>query len=601
MPASSASFAPMLCAHDETAARILAQPGWLYEVKLDGVRIVADKRGDRVSLAYRKARDATASYPEIAEAVRALGEERVVLDGEIVAFDTHGRPDFLLLSQRIQARPRDARRAAQAVRAVYVVFDVLAIGERDVRALPIEERKAILARVVRDDDPSALVRPSPTFASGEDLFRACKEQRLEGVVAKRIGSPYRSGERTPDWVKVKHDRDADLVVVGWTEGEGRRSRLGSLDVASYEADGRLVVRGAVGSGLDEATIDLLLDRMRDLEVARAVAEGRYAARPARRHHVRPEIVVSVRYMQFTSDGMLRHSVFRGIRADVRPEGCTVSPSSEPARVHLSGARADKHAWCKYYERAAAAMLPWLARRVCLFAGADGRPLWPLPKRTPSWVKTTLVRAGAREVRGVIVDDVDVLRFAVEAVCPTVLAQPFREGTAGQDFVALRARDASAARAVRKIVEEIGLEAFAKASGRGDGAIDVVVPIAPAPPDAARALAAIVARLAGADVQIVDAVAAPWSIVVSAADAEGGTGRRPDASDSAHAAHASPRVAAPLAWDELDRAATAATLRVLDDVHPAPSAFANAEPRDLAAAVARLERLVASLAAADSAR
>jgi hypothetical protein len=264
--------------------------------------------------------------------------------------------------------------------------------------------------------------------------------------------------------------------------------------------------------------------------------------------VRPELVVNVRYMQITSDGMLRHSVFRGIRDDVRPEECTLEP------------RAAKDAIYKYYERAAPAMLPWLARRPCILMKPDG-PLWPLPKWTPKRVKTTVVRTGGREVRGVIVDDVDVLRFAVEAGATGVLAQPFREGEEGQDFVAFRAT-AAGARALGRIADEIGLAAYAKAAS--GGAIEVLAALAPAPPDAAKALATLLARLAGEDVQLLDAVAAPWSVLDGA------------------------RASAPLAWDDLDREPPA-----IDEAAPSP--LPPTKPGDLARAVRRLERLVTSLA------
>jgi bifunctional non-homologous end joining protein LigD len=324
-------LSPMLCDKDESRGRILERDGYLFELKLDGVRIVADKRARRVALAYRKLRDATASYPEIAAELATLADERVVLDGEIVAFDARGRPDFQLLAQRIQAPAHGARvgegRAPRPhpVSVVYVVFDVLAIADRDLQPLPIEARKAILERVIPEDvEKRGLVRVHPTFADGPAVMRFCREHGLEGVVAKRAGSPYRAGVRTSEWVKIKEDREADFVVVGWTEGEGRRSSLGSLDVASYEG-GRLLVRGAVGSGLDEGTIDALLARFATMLERGPVAEGRYAARPGKRRHVRPEIVVSVRYQSFTSDGSLRFPVFRGVRVDVDPKDCTTSP------------------------------------------------------------------------------------------------------------------------------------------------------------------------------------------------------------------------------------------------------------------------------------
>jgi bifunctional non-homologous end joining protein LigD len=526
------TLSPMLCSQDESAARILAQPGWLYELKLDGVRIVADKRGDAVTLSYRKKRDATKSYPEIAAALAALPEPRVVLDGEIVAFDDEGMPDFQRLAQRIHTEPGKG-----AVGVVYVVFDVLAIGDRDLRALPLEARKAILARVVPEGQKGA-VRLHPTFDDGEALFRLCHERDLEGVVAKRAGSKYRPGERSPDGVKVKHEREADFVVVGWTEGEGRRARLGALDLASYEGT-ELVVRGAVGSGLDERTIDVLLKRLRELEIATPAAAPRAPGRwsPGKhRRYVKPEIVVSVRYMSFTPEGVLRFPVFRGVRADLRPEDCTTRPG-EPQR-HLTAPTATvlpdgttKDALCKYYERVAEALLPYVEGRTSILVRSDG-PLWPLPRWTPSWVKTAPAHAGERDVRGVIVDGIETLLFAVEAGGVSLLATPFAEGAPGiADYLVFRA-DRAAARAVREVTHAIGLEAFPKHAGKG--AIDVLVPIGRAPLDVARALAALVARLAaeqaGSPVVAVESTLAPWAVLVEEGRA---------------------KVAAPLAWGDLD--------------------------------------------------
>lgn len=322
-PFDGTRLVPALCERDTTHGRILEDPAFLFELKLDGVRIVADKRGEKVALTYRKTRDATASYPEIVEAVRALAEERLVLDGEIVAFDEHGRPDFERLGTRIQSWGKDARRKAHDVPVMYVVFDALAIGDRDLRPLPIEARKDELEKIVGKGGPH--LRLHPTFDTGGPLMTLCREHRLEGVVAKRRGSVYRAGERSKDWVKVKCALDADFVVVGWTDGDGTRTgAIGALDLGAYDDDGVLVARGSVGSGLDGETIDFLLDRLRLLEVARAVVEkGRLVAKRGR-HFTKPELVVSVRYTGITGEGLMRHPVFRGVREDLRPGDCRVT-------------------------------------------------------------------------------------------------------------------------------------------------------------------------------------------------------------------------------------------------------------------------------------
>lgn len=302
---------PMLCERDATSARILEDPRYLFELKLDGVRIIGERDGDRVSLTYRSGRDATKIYGEIADAVRKLREPRLVLDGEVVAFDEQGLPDFERLGQRIQ-------RANARVPVSYVVFDLLALGDRDLRGLPIEERKRLLEQVVPKEP--GYIRVHPTFDAGGVLLDFCRQHRLEGIVAKRRGSRYRPGERSADWIKVKCELDDDFVVIGWTDGSGQRGALGALDVAAYDEEGRFVVRGSVGSGLDGGTTEALLPRLRALEVAEPSAIGRLAAKPGRgRHFVKPEIVVSVRFTALTSDGLLRHPVFRGVREDLRPE------------------------------------------------------------------------------------------------------------------------------------------------------------------------------------------------------------------------------------------------------------------------------------------
>lgn len=308
----------MLCVRDESGGRVLVDPGYVFELKLDGARILATKQGASVSLAYRRQRDASVSYPEIADAVRALPLTDVVLDGEVVAFDERGMPSFELLAHRIQAR--GPARVQSAIPVAYVVFDVLSAEGQDLRALPLEARRRALEAILPAErhGPGARIRLHPSFDDGRALMEFCRAHALEGVVAKRRGSRYR-GERSADWVKVKRELENDFVVVGWTEGSGARGSLGALDLAAWEGD-ELVVRGSVGSGLDQETIDALLPELRALEVPSATARGRYAQK-RERHFVRPRLVVSVRYTALTSEGMLRHPVFRGVRPDVTAEDC----------------------------------------------------------------------------------------------------------------------------------------------------------------------------------------------------------------------------------------------------------------------------------------
>ncbi len=554
-PVDGRRIAPMLCAQDDTKETILSRPGWVYELKLDGVRIIADKHGDRVSLAYRKARDATLTYPEIAEALRLLGERRLVLDGEIVAFDEGGKPNFQRLARRIHlSSDRDVYLARRAVPVSYVVFDVLAVGAYDVRKLPLASRRELLELALAgvDDGP---VRAHPQLDDGKALFALCREHGLEGVVAKRVESIYRVGERSADWVKVKCDRDDELVVIGWTKGEGRRQRLGALDLGAY-ADGELVVRGRVGSGLDEATIDVLLERMAPLAVDAPVARGKYE-RKAGRTHVRPEIVVSVRYLGWSDEGMLRFPVFRGVRDDVPPDECRCGPKADvgaplpvmpasPSEADDTARAAATHALgqpyrrvgitnrrkvffpevgltkadlCAYYEAVATTMLPYLADRPCVLVrypnGVGGRSFhqWNAPRWAPKWLRTRMVRSKNREMHVFLIDDVDALLFVANLGCIPIQISGARvtddDATGGLadacDFFTLDldvpepaagARTFTdavrLAREAKALLDELGLPSFAKTSGQRG--LHVLVPLGGAPFAAAHALAHLVAKV-----------------------------------------------------------------------------------------------------------
>lgn len=538
-------IAPMLCEREEAGKQTLGHPSFLYELKLDGVRIVADKRGGRCRLFYRKQRDATDSYAEVARALEKINEERFVLDGEIVAFDEQGRPDFQRLGHRIQTGvAKKNMRSPIFVPVVYVVFDVLAIGPYDVRGFPLEARKEILNRVIPEEGlEKGLIRRHPTFQDGVELFRLCRQHRLEGVVAKKLGSSYKAGERSTDWLKIKCEIDAEFVIIGWTEGESDRAKLGALDLGAYEGD-RLVFRGRVGSGLHGAIIDKLLEMLEPIEVDHPVAEGKYSPKP-KRHHCLPRYVASVRYGGFSLDPsgarFLRFPVFRGLRPDVNPTDCTAAPedgldlvsadtlgedappsltgaalSPEPPaaaaakgtrRIHITAPETPllsdgttKGALCTYFEAVAPALLRHAHGRACSLLRADRTSLWPPPKWTPKFVRTITLKAGSRELRGFVIDSTDALLFSVEAMSPSVHHTPYSEGHPDvADFVAIRVTAAShqdrviGARAVKAVSDEVGLPSAAKVGG--PRAVDVLVALGRAPASAVTPLGTLLAHLA----------------------------------------------------------------------------------------------------------
>ncbi len=324
-PVEVSGAVPMLCAM--TGAE-LRDPTRIYELKLDGVRIVADKHARAVALRYRNGRAASSAYPEIARAVGALAPERVVLDGEIVAFDAQGRPSFQRIAPRIHAdKPLDVRAAMNEVPVSYLVFDLLALNDFDLRPLPLSARKRMLMQLIRG---RGYVRALDHLeGDGQALFDLCRVQRLEGVVAKRATAPYRHGpRRCDDWVKLKTERDDDFVVIGYMPGKGTRGRLGALCVASYAGE-HLIYRGRVGSGLDASTLGALELELDARRVAEFPAAGSAPEDAKGALWVRPELVVSVRFLGFTEgEARLRAPVFRGLRQDIAMRECRAAPPTE---------------------------------------------------------------------------------------------------------------------------------------------------------------------------------------------------------------------------------------------------------------------------------
>lgn len=473
---------PMLCA--QKAAPEVA-PGHAFELKLDGVRLLA-QRGARGSfLTSRRGRDETHRYPEIARAIDALPVSSVVLDGEIVAFDERGVPSFQRLGRRMNRDDaRDVRAAMLDVPVLFVAFDLLALGPRDLRGLPLRERKALLARLL--PAPGVVRALAWLEGDGRPLFSFVRQHRLEGVVVKSLASPYREGpRRTGDWIKWKTERDEDFVVIGHTRGESGRQRLGALDLASYEGDA-LVYRGKVGSGLSEPEIDRLLARLEPLETSEPALRGPLGSAPRGRLHVRPELVVRVRFLGYTDEGHIRFPVYLGVRDDVAPKDCRAAPhgvphdapdppeardpshdsshdpSLDPSRAGLAKpderravltnrkkvlfppdasagpfARAlTKGDLIDYYDSIADVVLVHLRDRPVVMVrypdGIEGKSFfqWNVPARLPSWVPTAILppeEAGEEERRVFMVQDRETLRFVANlaAVVLHVLPQRVR--------------------------------------------------------------------------------------------------------------------------------------------------------------------------------
>ena len=246
-----------------TTDRPFSGDEWIFEPKLDGYRIIALVRNGQVTLLSRNGKDMTAKMPAVVEELRAVLENEVVLDGEVVALDQRGYPDFGLLQRSMDADHFVSCKGAARVELVYYPFDLLYVTGFDARKVPLIHRKRLLAEVLLPSDHVRAV--AYVEGDGESFYDAVTRLGLEGMLAKRRDSAYEDGARASAWLKVKAVQEQDLVVAGYAEGDGvRASTFGSLVLGYYE-NGLLRYAGRVGSGFDEAALASLSEALSSLE------------------------------------------------------------------------------------------------------------------------------------------------------------------------------------------------------------------------------------------------------------------------------------------------------------------------------------------------
>lgn len=274
---------------------------WAFEVKWDGYRTIAFVSKDQLRLQSSRGLDVTSRYPELRSLVDGVRAGRAIIDGEVVVLDDEGRPRFELLQRHVSP-------------AVFVAFDLLSLDGDELIDKPYEERRRLLHATV-EPGPGRVVTAHHT-GHGRELLDAAVAQGLEGLIAKRLGSTYQPGRRSPSWRKVKHRRRQELVVGGWTQGEGkRRGALGALLVGYHDA-GRFRFGGGVGTGFDERALAELTATLRSLETDVCPFEPpppRSYLRGAR--WVRPDLVVEVAFAEWTSEGLVRQASYLGVRDD----------------------------------------------------------------------------------------------------------------------------------------------------------------------------------------------------------------------------------------------------------------------------------------------
>jgi len=408
-------YKPMLATLTDT---LPTGPEWLFEVKWDGYRALGYLRAGNAKLVSRNGNDLTPRFAEIGKALeKAAKSPDCVVDGEVVALDEQGRPSFSAMQQGKPGTP-----------IVYEVFDVLEIDGEPVLDRPLTERHALLEGLL--DKRVKRVQVSGDFDDGEALFTAAKEQRLEGVMAKRASSRYAEGRRTRDWLKIKTHGEQEFVIVGYTKGEGRRARsFGSLVLAVNEA-GTLRWVGNAGTGFTEKTIAELLDALEPLRVAKsplAVVPKMAKVRAADVVWVRPTLVAEVKFAEWTHDGHLRAPVYLGLRDDKTAREVRAE-RPETASRDLKLSNLDKIFWpdegitkgdlIDYYRAVAPAIVPHLRHRPFTLRrypdGAFGKAFFQ--KNAPSHMPEWIPRFHTDQFDAPVVNDEDALLWMVNMGC-----------------------------------------------------------------------------------------------------------------------------------------------------------------------------------------
>ncbi|MFZ3281081.1 DNA ligase D [Pseudomonas sp.] len=300
------------------------QGQWSYEIKFDGYRIMARIDGDQVQLFTRNGHDWTHKLPQQAEALAALGLESAWLDGEMVVANEQGVPDFQAL--------QNAFEAGRSGNILYYLFDLPYLNGVDLREVPVEERRAALATVLGAHE-QPLLRFSDAFDETPDaLLNSACQMQMEGLIGKRLGSPYVS-RRSGDWIKLKCKHRQEFVIVGYTDPKGSRSAFGALLLGLHDRDsGELRYAGKVGTGFNESTLKSILAQLKPLQVKQAAVVNPPSGFEAKGvHWLKPKLLAEVAFAEMTKDGSVRHAVFHGLRDD-KPATHITEERAQPVKT-----------------------------------------------------------------------------------------------------------------------------------------------------------------------------------------------------------------------------------------------------------------------------
>jgi bifunctional non-homologous end joining protein LigD len=444
---------PMLA---ESTEKAFTHDDWIFELKLDGYRLIASKSRGKSMLVTRKGNDYTAVFPEVARALDALPFDEIIVDGEVVCLDDAGKPSFARLQQRgTLHNPAEIKRAAVELPATFFAFDFLAFEDFDLRPLPLRIRKQLLLTAL---PKLGAIHPLDHIdREGEAFLAQVEKLGLEGILAKRADAPYRAG-RSDLWLKIKAEKSDEFVIVGFTSPKGGRSHLGALQLADF-VNGELVYSGRVGTGFNDALLDELGSMFESMIRETPPCgpplgeDGAAAAIPETKTTtwVEPVNVCEVRFREWTPDGVLRHAAFLRMRYDKDPRECvrqgtTPAPESDvmpaatrikeppappkPApvektfnfsnlkKVYWPKERYTKGDLIEYYRAISPWMLPYLRNRPLVMTrfpdGIDGKQFYQkdAPEFAPSWIETIPIWSEdtQRDIRYFVANDVESLLY-----------------------------------------------------------------------------------------------------------------------------------------------------------------------------------------------
>jgi len=491
-------YEPMLATLVE---KLPSGSGWVFEPKWDGYRALGYVRGGEATLRSRRGNDLSQRFAAIAKGLpNALRSPDAVVDGEVCALDENGRPSFSAMQQ---GKP--------GTHLVYEIFDVLEIDGECLTGLPLTERRERLEQLVVS---SAFVQVSGVFDDGEALYEAAKEQKLEGVMAKKAASRYQEGKRGGDWLKIKTHGRQEFVICGWTKGQGRRAgTFGSLVLGVRRGKDHEWV-GNVGTGFTEKTIHELLEKLRPLRRETSPFAAVPKMQKVRKGDivwVEPKLVCEVEFLEWTHDGHLRAPSFQGLRDDKPARAVIREAAREAEETGVKLTNLDKLFWpaddpsgpitkgelIDYYRQVAPVLVPHLKGRPFTMRrypdGAYGKAFFQkdAPKHMPDWISRIPVEVSTRErpptrrtIEAPLVNDDRALLWMVNMGCIDMNAWYSRVDKLDRPDFVLFDLDPSpdvgikevvqVACVVKQALDALGLVSFPKTSS-ADG-MHVIVPI-----------------------------------------------------------------------------------------------------------------------------